>query len=347
MKGKKTIITILQVCVTLGILFWILRDPKVRAEMWEAITHANPSWLLAGFLCYGVVEVLAAFRWFLLLRVQEIKLPVWRVAALLMLGIFFNLFLPGGTGGDLVKVFFLWREIPKKKKEGLLSVLMDRVVGLVALIIISSVIVTLQYNWLKTNVQSRHLTWTLVVILISSLAGIIFSFIVSGLRLAHKLPARLPMRDTVIDLSGAYHRYARAWPASLAALAASFGIHAASFSVFYCASRALGVRDGSGLPLNFGAMMTVMPIILTISALPISVGGTGVREGLFVTLLAPLCGVSKGAAFMLSITGYLLSVVWGIIGGGIFLLYRPVNGVKISDIEAEVQKMEHEIAETE
>jgi len=338
---KKTVLTIVQILVTVGILFWVFHDHTKRAQMWEALSHAKPAWLLAGFAFYGVVELLAAGRWYILLRVQGIKLAAWRVGALLMLGIFFNMFMPGGTGGDVLKIFFLLKEIPKKKAEGLLAVLMDRLIGLMALIMISSVIIAIQYNWLRTAPVARNLTWVLLAILVAGLGGIIFSFVISGFGLAHKLPKKMPMRDKLIDLAVAYNAYARAWPASLAALVASFGVHMASFSLFVCAARALNV------PISTGAILTVMPIILTLAAMPISVGGTGVREGLFAALLVPLCGISQSLAVTLSLTGFMLSAAWGVVGGVIYLLYRPSDHTKIREVERQVHELEHEIAEEE
>ena len=149
-----------------------------------------------------MVELLAAFRWYILLRVQEVNLPPWRVGALLMLGIFFNMFMPGGTGGDVLKIYFLLKEIPKKKAEGLLAVLMDRLIGLLALIMISSVIIGIRYNWLKTNPVSRQPDLGAAADPGVQPGGIVFSFMISGFGLAHKLPAKMPMRDKLIDLSG-------------------------------------------------------------------------------------------------------------------------------------------------
>jgi len=338
---KKTVLTIIQILVTVGILFWVFHDPDKRAKMWEALSHARPAWLLAGVACYGVVELLAAIRWYVLLRVQGVILPAWRVGALLMLGIFFNMFMPGGTGGDVLKIYFLLKEIPKKKAEGLLAVLMDRLIGLLALIMISSVIIAIQYNWLRTTPASRHLTWVLLAILVCSLGAIVASFVISGFGLAHKLPKKMPMRDMLIDLAVAYNAYARAWPASLAALFASFGVHFFSFSLFVCAARALNVD------ISTGALLTVMPIILTLAAMPISVGGAGVREGLFAILLRPLCGVSQAEAIMLSITGAILTMIWGLIGGLIYLLYRPSEHVKIREAERQVHELEHAVAVAE
>ena len=145
---------------------------------------------------------------------------------------------------------------------------------------------------------------------------------ISGFGLAHKLPAKMPMRDKLIDLAVAYNAYARAWPASLAALVASFGVHLVSFFLFICAQRrALGVN------VSTGALLTVMPIILTLAAMPISVGGAGVREGLFAALLVPLCGVSPGGGVHAFADRVHASAAWGMIGGVIYLLYRPSEHV--------------------
>jgi len=342
---KRKILSVVQILVTVGILAWVFRDHAQNVEIWQAITHARPEWLLLGFLSYGLVELLASGRWYLLLRVQGIKLKWWRLGALFMLGIFFNMFMPGGTGGDVLKVFYLIKEVPDKKAKGLLAVLMDRLIGLMALILISGVIIGLKYDWLRTDPQAQKLTWLLLLILVSGLGGIVFSFLISMFNLAHKLPQKMPMRDAMIDSSVAYNAYARAWPASLLALFSSFGVHLASFAVYICAARALGVLDGHGAPLPVGQILTVMPIILTIAALPISVGGAGVREAVFVSLLVPLCGVSPALAKTLSITGWMLSACWGMIGGVIFLLYRPSDHAKMLEAELQVHELGHEIAE--
>jgi hypothetical protein len=186
-----------------------------------------------------------------------------------------------------------------------------------------------------------------MLILVSSLGAIVFSFVISGFGLAAKLPKRMPMRDIMIDLSVAYNAYARAWPASLLALFSSYGIHFASFFLYCCAARALSVHVGGfgGPEIPFSALLTVMPIILTLCSLPISVGGAGVREGLFVVLLGPLCGVPQPEAIMLSLTGFMLTAAWGIIGGLIYLAYRPSEHVKIRDVEQQVYDFEHQIAE--
>src|SRR5437762_420078 len=103
---KKTILTIIQVAVTLGLLFWILHDKTKRDQMWNSVQNARFGWIFAGILAYGVVEIIAAVRWQILLRVQGVNIGSIRICALFMIGIFFNQFMPGGTGGDVVKIFY-------------------------------------------------------------------------------------------------------------------------------------------------------------------------------------------------------------------------------------------------
>lgn len=361
---KKIILTIIQVLVTLGILFWIFHEPQKRHDMFQAVRHANPLWVVAGIAAYGIVEVLGATRWQILLRVQGVKIPWYRLGGLLMIGIFFNQFMPGGTGGDVVKIFYLLKETPDKKGPALLAVLMDRLVGLIGLIFVSGVVIVWNWHWLtqeqpipyfdfswlvsygKINLwlsqipNTTKLLYFLLVILGATVAGIAVSFLITGFGLAHKLPPRFPKRDIFVDLSLAYNLYARAWKASLLAILISFGIHICSFMMFYSAAMSLGMK----IPLlDFFALM---PIINTLASLPISVGGAGVREGLFQTLLNTLCGVAKADAVVISLLGASMVLFWGILGGVIYLFYRPSEHAKLRVIEHEVEEIEHEVAES-
>lgn len=334
---KKTILTILQVVVTLGILVWIFHDPHKRADMFDALRHADPFWIFIGIGAYGIVEILAAARWQILLRVQGIRIGWLRLGSLLMIGIFFNQFMPGGTGGDVVKIYYLLKETPGKKAQALLAVLIDRVIGLVGLILLTGLIISQRYEWLQQTEITKNLTWTLLAILGASLGGVAVSFALTGLGLVHRLPARMPFREKLVELSVAYNLYARAWKASLLAIGVSIGVHIGSFTVFYAAARALRVS----IPLiDFAA---VMPIINTLASLPISVGGTGVREGLFQALLSGLCGVREADAVVISLTGFAMVLFWGIVGGIIYLFYRPSEHARLRDIKKTVADLEHEI----
>ncbi len=334
---KRAIITTLQVIVTLGLLWLVFHDGEKRAQMLEALRQAKLSWFAAGILAYFVVELLGALRWWILLRVQGIGLTFRRAFALFMIGVFFNLFLPGAVGGDLVKIFYLMRETGPNKATAMLTVLMDRLIGLIALIAISVVVILAQYSLLSSTPHTSALLYTLIAILVSAVVGIGFSFVVTGFGLVHKLPPHFPGHEKLVELSVAYNLYGRAWAASSSAFFISVIAHLFNFGTFYCAARAF--TDA----LSFLDFTTVMPIINTITSMPISVSGVGVREKLFEDLLYSLYSVPKNIAVLTSLMGFMIYVVWGAVGGIIYLAYRPSEHAKLRDIREEVGELEHEI----
>src|ERR1041385_3910782 len=130
---KKILVTLFQLSVTIGVLYWVYHDPNRRVQMAEAIRNAEYRWVGMGILAYLVVEIAAAFRWHVLLKVQKIHLTLPRLTGLFLIGMFYNQFLPGGTGGDIIKSYLLLKET-HRKAGALLAVVFDRLIGLVALV---------------------------------------------------------------------------------------------------------------------------------------------------------------------------------------------------------------------
>lgn len=342
---KKAVATTLQIAVTVVILYVLFRDPHRRAEMAATLRNADAKWLFFGFAMYGVVELIAGWRWQLLLRVQGIDLGWFRIFSLLLIGVFFNFLIPGGTGGDVVKIYYLLKETPGKRTVALLSVLVDRLIGLIALTIFAAVLIAANWHWLMSSPQVAKCVWPALVILGASLLGLHGSYIVTSRGWIHRLPARMPGRDKLAELALAYNLYGRAWGPSLTALALSFAAHLGYFAVFYCTGQAIQ-HDDIRVP-GFGELCVIMPVINTISAMPVSVGGLGVRESLFKVILHQLSGVRESDALLISSVGYLLTFFWGLIGGLLYLFYRPTDHARLRDIESEVAALEHTVAEEE
>src|SRR5438874_7236683 len=173
---KKILITLFQLSVTVAVLYWGYHDPSRRAQMVEAIRNAQYHWVFLGILAYVVVEVAAAFRWHVLLKVQKIRLTLPRVAGLFLIGMFYNQFLPGGTGGDIIKSYLLLKETSDKKAGALLAVVFDRLIGLVALVAITVTLVGLRFDILSQSPETRRLLWILLFLLGSSITALLTSF---------------------------------------------------------------------------------------------------------------------------------------------------------------------------
>src|SRR5436305_15114127 len=67
---KRVGILLLQLLVTAAGLWYVFHDPQKRAQIAVALKHADRIWLILGWLCYSVVEILATVRWQILLRIQ-------------------------------------------------------------------------------------------------------------------------------------------------------------------------------------------------------------------------------------------------------------------------------------
>jgi hypothetical protein len=342
---KKAAFTALQIAVTIGILYFVFRDPAKRAEMVAALSTANPLWLLLGSAAYCVVELIAGVRWQILLRMQSIVLSWPRVFALVMIGLFFNFLIPGGTGGDVVKVFYLLKETPGQRATALLSVVVDRIIGLIAMILLASLLIAARWQWIVSNAETARYVWLVLAILGVAAAGLVFTFVVSGFGLMHRLPAKMPGRDRIAEIALAYNLYGRAWRLSLFTVALSVVAHIGYILTFYFAALAFAA-PGTPIPA-LSEFLVIAPIVNTIAGMPISLGGVGVREGLFQVFLGNLCGTSNAVAVLISSTGYVLTLFWGLAGAGIYLSYRPSEHARLREIRENVAQVEHTVAELE
>src|SRR5256714_3190631 len=321
---KKIVITIIQLVVTIALLIWVFHDHEQRAKMAKAIQAADLRWVIAAIFAYVTVEIAAAIRWQILLRVQGIRLNFFRLIGLFLIGMFYNQFLPGGTGGDIINSYLVLEEIALHKAGALLAVVFDRLIGLVALVTITVTLVTLRFDLLwrtpvtvESGFTPHQLLGVLGLLLGVSITGLMISFIVSGFNLFHLLPHKFPGRDKLIEIAAAYHLYAHHWVATSAAFCASLVAHLATFTTFLCAAFAL---RADVLVTNFFA---VMPIERTISALPISFAGVGLREKVLQTMLHQVCGVNEGVAVLIGSLSFLIMVLCCLPRGIVYFFYKP------------------------
>ena len=340
---KRILLTVFQLVVTIGLLWWVFHDPAQRAKMAIALRTADYRWVGMGMLAYMVVEGSAAVRWQILLRVQKINLNLGRVSCLFLIGMFYNQFLPGGTGGDIIKSYLLLKET-NKKAGALLAVVFDRLIGLVALVSLTGVLIIMRYHWLARTPETRRLLWILLFVLGSAILGLITSFVISGFNLFYLLPHKFPGREKLIEIAAAYHLYARHWVATLMAFGISLIAHIATFTTFLCVAYAF--RAGVHV-IDFFA---ILPIERTLTALPISFAGVGLREQILQVMLTNLCGVSSAVAKLIGSMGFLIILICSAPGGLVYLFYRPsghAGHVRMREMQREVATLEHEISETE
>jgi len=336
---KKHILTVVQLLITAGLLWWIFRNPDQNQKLLVALDSANLWWFFPGLVAIGAGLLIQVERWRILLRVQGIVVSFSRAIRIILVGMFFNLFLIGATGGDIVKLFLIIREAPHKKAGALLSVFIDRIVGLLALAAISAAMILFHWDELISHDFTRLVVFTVAIILGGSLAFILVAWLVDRLHLTARLPQWLPARAKIAEAATAFAEYARAGKSVTHAFLLSIPSHFLFFSTFYFGAKAFN----SGLELS--NLFCVSPIVSTVTALPISVGGAGLREALFIKILGGLYSTPESIATLISLSGFMMSVFWSLVGGAIYLLYRSTSHdlPHMADMQGAVETLEHQV----
>src|SRR5690606_24870870 len=83
----------------------------------------------------------SATRWWWLLRVNRLPVGFWAAQRFTWIGLFFNNVVPGQTGGDLVKALYVMKRCHGERVAAMMSVVVDRVMGLASLSLLAAVAV--------------------------------------------------------------------------------------------------------------------------------------------------------------------------------------------------------------
>jgi len=119
---RQTVLTAVRAVVGMGLALFLIhltlkKSDTTFADLQGQLLAANKALLGLAFVLYGGVIALTIWRWDLLLRVQGVHLRRWDLFRLTMIGVFFNLAIPGAVSGDLVR----WGTLPMRCRTRRLS----------------------------------------------------------------------------------------------------------------------------------------------------------------------------------------------------------------------------------
>ena len=316
----------LQLLVSAAGIVYVFHDPHKRAQIVQALKQSDHTWLLLGWICYSAVELIATVRWQMLLRVQGIMLGWLRAAGIVMIGLFFNMFLPGLIGGDVMRLYYVFKLTRGKKTRATLSVAMDRLFGLLSIVFLTALSLIWRFDWLKGSRTTLHITYLALALLVGGFLFVVCLFCAAGFDLLKKLPRRLPFREKFIESGNALNLYAKHRLVMLSAFVLTVVSHLAYYVSYFCAAESL--HRASGHAPTLADMLTIMPIVNTVTGVPISFGGVGVRETLFQQLLGNLAHVPPAIAALAASLGFAIQASWSLLGAGAFLLSRQLSSAR-------------------
>lgn len=285
----------------------------------DVFQQVQPFWFVLAIACIGVVMVCGVIRWQWILQVQGLHLPLKNVFAINFIGLFFNSFMLGATGGDVMKAWYVARETHHKKAEAVATVIVDRVIGLLVLFVIALVMMLSFWHRVYDDARLRSFTVFTLAFVVGTVTITALSF---WKGFADRLPGlrplleRLPKYDTMRRMIEACRVYA-SHPVVLAKTAAvTVAVHGFSMLAIVCIGKGLGITSAT-----LTDYFLYLPIVNSISAIPITISGFGVREGMYVAMFGRV-GVTGAAALALSLLGYFANLFWSLVGAPFYIMHR-------------------------
>jgi hypothetical protein len=284
--------------------------PLVQAGLRHMLIGSDPAYLWLAVLIFPITFVITGLRWYSLLKILQIDLGAGRAMVLNMVGAFYNTFMPGSTGGDLLKAYYAAKHAPNQRTGAVMSVLVDRVIGLVALVILGGTMAAMQ--WTEPACRQVAIASGAVVVLLGIGLTVFYHPALRRWTGMAFVLQRLPLQRQVAKAVQTMEIYrTRPWTV-LGTLVATFPVHATVVISAMLAGKAFG------LPLSPLYYWVVVPVVVLSGSIPISPQGAGVME-FFAILLTRSQGATVAQAFALTMSIRLVQILWNLTGG-IFVL---------------------------
>ena len=287
-------------------------------RLWKTLAEIEPRAFGLSVVLMGGIILLGVVRWRMVLRVQGLDLPFGRALEITLVAHFFNSFLLGATGGDLMKAYYAARETHHRKTEAVITVFIDRLVGLWAMVLFAGLMMIPNVPWLR---QMDRVSSVAALVILGMLLGcsVILSLAFwGGLSRrwsgARAFLRRLPKGAWMERSLDSCRRFGQTPFFLLRTLAISMVLNALVVLQWWIVGR------GLGLSIPFGLLMMVVPMVICIAALPVTPSGLGIRENLFVHLLHAVTPASR--ALSVSLLAFAGSLIWSLVGGVVYLLLR-------------------------
>ena len=281
MVAKNTLKFLLRLAATALILTLILRSINL-SQVLNVLKQTRLDYLAAALLLQFGSTAVSAYRWQLIMQNLQFGQHFsfyWRSY---FKGMFFNQGLPTSIGGDAVRMLDV-AKLGFRKRDALYGVMVDRIIGLGALLSLTLLAFLLSPNLLPKQVHRP-------IFLIISLGAVGFFgiFLINYFSWLNRFPKLAVISTIALRLHQALS-FRR-----LLLVIASLLIPFLALLGFFATGWALG--------LNYGLMtyFALVPPALVLTVVPISVAGWGVREGALVGLFS-LIGADKTAVLMMSL----------------------------------------------
>ena len=299
----------LAVRLILTVVMLAILVPRLHPSTLFPDHHLQTVLWMAGAIAVAVLSVvLWTFRWQQMLHALELPAALPPLLSHTLAGLFVSNFLPTTIGGDVVRASRL-AATNGHRKVSAASVVLERLTGFMALPLITLVALAVKPSLLQLGTASQ----VAVVLSVGPLVGLTaFMVLAAHPWLGERLGGRRWLGLAMTVHLGLVRL--RRHPALVVTVMAAALVYQLSLVlVAWMGAHALGFSVG------WTAMMAFIPVVVIAQALPLSIGGLGLREGALVVLLGPL-GVADSHAVALGLLLYAINMVVSLLGAPAFLV---------------------------
>ena len=291
--NNKLLKVAVQLALTVAALFIVLSKTDLP-RLSEIIRHANPWHLVAAVLFFNISKLVNAVRLNRFFKSIGLHISSWYNLKLYYLGMFYNLFLPGGVGGDGYKIFVLRKNHSVTVMNIFNAVFWDRVSGIFALVFLSAALIV-PSSFAALYPQEVHWVW-----IIAAMAYPL-SFILTRLFYRQFIPVFFVTAIESIVVQGT--QLISAW--------------------FILTSMSVTAHQ-----IDFLAIFLISTVA---TILPLTIGGAGAREVTFFYALRHL-GLDTNIGVALSLIFFAISALSSF--AGILSKIRHENSIDVTDQKA-------------
>ena len=279
-------------------------------QLFNIVLSVDPWYLVAAAVVFYLDRALMAYKWDLLLRALNARVPLYVLFRTYLVTNMF-LILPTPTiSVDLFRLYNLSR-FDVSNRAVLASMIMERAIGFVATLSVALLGLGLAFYLLQDRwTHLVELGWATLAIAMIGLILAVITYILlrSPIRILMGL-RKYPILGKLQNLLGELSKY-RSFPHTITAVAVS-----TILEQFVPLIAAYLIVQALHIDVSLVELIVVIPIATLAMRIPVSLGGFGVQEGLYVALFG-IIGVSVTEAVLLSTTSKLLVVItslpWGI-----------------------------------
>jgi len=156
-KLRRYLTVLAKAAVTAAALWYVFTRIDVH-QVFDAMRDSRPGFLAGALVLFVLSKLLSSFRLNRFLASIDILISQWSHWKLYLLGMFYNLFLPGGIGGDGYKIYYLTKRYEVTTRKIFWAVLLDRVIGVVVLFCMAVVL----FCFLPGMGKYAWYTWLLI-----------------------------------------------------------------------------------------------------------------------------------------------------------------------------------------